>query len=134
MSNSAESHPDFGPVIFRYTRRQALEDGVLVDLTEWAKETGFVIPVACTRAVWDQWIAPPAEMVGYGQSERGRAHDVLWLLFVAIRKAHTGGDYLTYQVGFQQEPGKATTVTLQARCGPGDDGAPVLTILLPGED
>ncbi len=27
------------PVIFSYTRAQAIEYGVLVDLTEWAKET-----------------------------------------------------------------------------------------------
>ena len=36
------------PVIYSYTRKQAIEDGVLVDLTEWSKETGFTIPVACT--------------------------------------------------------------------------------------
>ncbi len=39
------------PVIFSYTRAQAIEDGVLVDLTAWAKETGFRIPVACTSSV-----------------------------------------------------------------------------------
>ena len=61
------------PVIFRYTRREAIEDGVLVDLTAWAKETGFKIPVACTSAVWHGWIVPPLPMRQLGQSERGRA-------------------------------------------------------------
>lgn len=42
------------PVICRYTRTQAIEDGVLVDLTEWAAETGFRIPVACTATVWHE--------------------------------------------------------------------------------
>lgn len=40
------------PVVFRYTRKQAIEDGVLVDISRWAAETGFAIPVACTHAVW----------------------------------------------------------------------------------
>src|SRR4051812_27741843 len=40
----------FGEVIFAYTRKQAIEDGVLVDVTETAKEAGFKIPVALTRA------------------------------------------------------------------------------------
>ena len=40
----------FGPVIFSYTRQQAIEDGVLVDLSEWAKQEGYAIPVACTSA------------------------------------------------------------------------------------
>ena len=31
----------YGPTIYRYTRAQAIEDGVLIDLTEWASETGF---------------------------------------------------------------------------------------------
>ena len=46
-------------VIFSYTRSQAIEDGVLVDLSEWARETGFRFPVACTRAVWERCIVPP---------------------------------------------------------------------------
>ena len=32
----------FGEVIFAYTRRQAIEDGVLVDVTKEAKEAGYV--------------------------------------------------------------------------------------------
>ena len=43
----------FGPVISRYTRTQALEDGQLVDLTPWAK-VYFKIPVAVTAAVWGE--------------------------------------------------------------------------------
>ena len=51
------------PVIFSYTRAQAIEDGVLIDLTEWAKETGFRYPVACTTAVWNDYVAPSHEGV-----------------------------------------------------------------------
>ena len=71
---------DDAPIIHSYTRAQAIEDGVLVDLTEWARETGFHIPVACTAAVWRQYVTPPKGTRELGQSERGRAHDMLWMV------------------------------------------------------
>jgi hypothetical protein len=127
------------PLIFSYTRKQAIDDGVLVDLTAWAKETGFSIPVACTAAVWHDFVVPPGPMKQWGQSERGRAHDLLVMLFFAIRSRKTkppveGEDLLFYEVLFQQEPGKTITVKFKAICGPGDDGEPVLTVLRPDED
>ena len=124
---------DDAPVIFRYTRAQAIDDGVLIDLTEWARETGFTIPVACTAAVWNQYIVPPDGTEELGQSERGRAHDVLWMLFCAIRR-NRGGDRLLYKLIFLRAPNRHETVQLKTVCGPGDDGEPVLTILLPNED
>jgi hypothetical protein len=124
----------FGPsdVIFSYTRQQAIDDGVLVDLTEWAKETGFRVPVACTAAVWHQYVVPPPGSESWGQSERGRAHDLLWMLFLSARKQ--AGSRVDFEVSFlngqqQQEIGK-----FYALCGPGDQGEPVITIMLPHED
>jgi hypothetical protein len=121
------------PVIYRYTRAQAIADGVLVDLTEWAKETGFKIPVACTQAVWEQWIVPPERMRQEGQSERGRGHDLLWMLFLAIRKSKRDCA-LIFAVLFLQSPRRTVSVQFKAICGPGDHGEPVLTILLPDQD
>ena len=127
-------HP-FGDahVIYEYTRQQALEDGVLVDLSAWAAETGFNVPVACTAAVWHQYVVPPSGTRELGQSERGRAHDVLWMLYIAAR-CGAGGDRLEFQVIFLQEPSRHETVSLKAVCGPGDRGEPVITVLLPDED
>jgi hypothetical protein len=125
------------PVIFSYTRAQAIEDGALVDLTEWAKEAGFRIPVACTSAVWHEYIVPPEGTRALGQSERGRAHDVLWMLFLSIqqsRGSRADNEQMLFKVIFLQAPRRQETVTLKAVCGPGDDGAPVLTILLEHED
>ena len=45
-------------IIARYTRAQAIEDGVLIDVSKMAKEAGFVIPVAVTDAVWNEYIVP----------------------------------------------------------------------------
>ncbi|MFH1108389.1 MAG: DUF6573 family protein [Planctomycetota bacterium] len=123
------------PVIFSYTRAQAIEDGVLVDLTAWAKETGFKVPVACTAAVWQGYVVPPPGTESFGQSERGRGHDLLYMLFVAIKASkHAKGDQILYQALFLQAPGKTEEVTLKAHFGPGDDGEPVVTIMRPDED
>ena len=66
----------FGPVISTYTRSQAIEDGVLVDVSDTAREAGFNIPVAVTRTVWDRLIAVPEGYLGF-QDERGRLWDVV---------------------------------------------------------
>ena len=123
------------PVIFSYTRAQAIEDGVLVDLTAWAKETGFKVSVACTSTVWQGYVVPPRGTESLGQSERGRAHDLLWMLYVAIKTSKDAPrNQILYQVLFLQKPGKMEEVTLKAHFGPGDNGEPVVTIMLPSED
>ena len=66
------------PVIAAYSRAQAIEDGILVDVSSTAREAGFSIPVAVTRTVWDRLIALPEGYRGY-QDERGRLWDVLWM-------------------------------------------------------
>ena len=124
---------DDAPIIFSYTRAQAIDDGVLVDLTPWARETGFTIPVACTAAVWHDYIVPPDQTRELGQSERGRAHDVLWMLYCAIRRCG-GGDQLAFKVMLLQTPRKHKTVTFRTVCGPGDEGEPVVTIMKRDED
>jgi len=131
-----EKNPfEVAPVIFSYTRAQAIEDGVLVDLTAWAKETGFKVPVACTSTVWQGYIVPPPGTETFGQSERGRAHDLLWMAFVAIKTSKDARrDQILYRVLFLQAPDKMKEVTLKAHFGPGDNGEPVVTIMLTSED
>ena len=120
------------PVIFSYTRAQAIEDGVLVDLTEWAAETGFKIPVACTSTVWHSYIVPPEGTKDLGQSERGRAHDLLWILYLTIRRSRgVERKCIQFKVFFLQAPNRHETVELRVICGPGDEGEPVLTIMFP---
>ena len=121
------------PVIFQYTRAQAIEDGTLIDLTQWAKDTGFKIPVACTAAVWNGYVVPTDRTREIGQSEQGRAHDLLRMLFNAIRKRGAGAS-LWFDVMFLQTPHRHILVRFKSVCGPGDTGEPVLTIMLPGED
>ena len=48
-------------LIYSYSRKQAIEDGVLVDVSEMAKEAGFKFPVAMTNTVWTELIVPDKE-------------------------------------------------------------------------
>ena len=120
-------------VIHSYTRAEAIRDGVLVDVTKTATEAGFQFPVALTRAVYEAYVRVPADVSG--QDEDGRLWDILWMLRWAIRSAK--GEHpseLPFKLYVAQAEGKQTLVELKAHCGPGDDGEPVLTVLLPDED
>jgi len=120
--NKLFSDPDV--VVFSYTRAQALEDGVLVDVSEWASPRemmgGFTIPVAFTSAVWALVQAPEASH----EDTRGRAHDVLWLASCAARMSRT---HFTVRLGNRD-------VRMWIHVGPGDEAEPVTTIMLEGED
>ncbi len=77
----------FGDVIYAYTRAQAIEDGELIDVTKTAKQTGFTLPVAVTRAVWDGYIdwTQADDDKQTTQHASGRLWDVLWMLYLACR-------------------------------------------------
>ena len=134
MIQSNKNPFEGAPLIYSYTRKQAIEDGVLVDLTPWARETGFTIPLACTATVCNQHVTPPEGSRAVGQSERGRAHDLLWMLWLAIKKQPEAADLLIFEVIFLNAGGKRETVKLKAICGPGDNAEAVLTVMLPNED
>ncbi|MGE4164306.1 MAG: DUF6573 family protein [Vicinamibacterales bacterium] len=114
-----------------YTRAQAIEDGVLVDVSEWARACGFKLPVAVTRAVWDRCIEVPKSRKRI-ESEHARARDVLFVLFMCIRRT-PNTDRINYQIRCSVKEGRRI-VRLKALLGAGDDGRPVVTILLPEED
>ena len=46
----------FGPVIYAYSRAQAVADGVQVEVTKTAQEAGIRFPVFLTRAVFDGFV------------------------------------------------------------------------------
>ena len=137
MSNDVKS--SFGETIYAYTRAQALEDGVLVDVSEMAREAGFKVPVAVTRAVWDQYIEWTVEDTNNQtvQDERCRLWDVLWRLMFAIKTTDSEADPIIYQFDMIPRDGKsrsAKRIKLKSFIGGGDKREPVLTIMLPTED
>ncbi|TIH19262.1 hypothetical protein D0S45_03520 [Marinifilum sp. JC120] len=118
-------------VVYSYSRKQAIEDGVLVDVTEQAKETGFKVPVAITANLYHQYIEPPDDLEGEGQSTRGRLHAVLLLTFLAAKDRWDGSMVEIEPLFVMGEGTKLEKVKCWAMIGPGDSGEPVLTIMLP---
>ena len=125
----------FAPVIYAYTRAQALADGVLVDVTEIAKEVGFRLPVAITEALHSR-LTPSKADAGLGQDYNGRLWDVLWIAALRIKLADPGTDTVTFTVVLQEAEGKSgqpqnIDLRLRAVYSPGDEGEPVFTIGFP---
>jgi hypothetical protein len=119
-------------LVHRYTRAQAVEDGVLIDASAAAREVGITFPVALTAAAWARCVAVPPGVAC--QDEAGRLWDVLWLLRRAARDQNGPDVRLAVRVRNSNRTGMPPLVRLKALCGPGDRGEPVITVMLPEED
>ena len=129
----------FGPVVASYSRVQAIEDGILIDVTAMAREAGFKWPVALTHAAWCNCVAwtERDNRFQVQQDESGRLWDVLFMAFYAIRTAAVPGDRLVFSLYRVPKDGHSTEaeeVSLKLMVGPGDAGEPVVTIMQPNED
>ena len=121
--------------IYRYTREQAIEDGVLVDLShtvpDLVERAGFQYDVAITSAAFSE--------IG-GWWDDGKLRDRIWELFELIRALVTlthpndpNGDRVFFNFTVQRD-GETTKLPLWMSCSGGDFGEPVLTIMVQGED
>jgi hypothetical protein len=120
-------------IISRYTRAQALDDGGLVDVTAQAKEAGIKIPTAMTRAVWNQYVELTPAAREAGNDMEGRRWDILWMFRAAVLRQPEARE-IYFQLNVVTHRIEPSLVTLKAICDPGDDGTPVITLLLPQED
>jgi hypothetical protein len=155
-------HPILGrtEVISVYTRAQAIEDGVLCDMTQqpfgpMAQEAGIKWPIAVTNTVFNRYI--DFGKLGNGQGLKGRWWDVCWMLRYAMRRQPDDGSHElrftfycqvedpTFATGetcdrtckeSNDELGKGVLrrVTLKCVSGPGDQLEPCLTIMALDED
>jgi hypothetical protein len=146
-----------GEIIDTYTRRQAIEDGVLVQLSgpgyqgdawipEMLKEAGFNYPVAMTTTAFVRCVTPidgENERLAPCQDIQGRLWDVLWMLRCAIRSIRNPASIADFSLRVvpnvpendaKDHPPRAQLVHLKSVCGPDDDGEPCLTIMLSEED
>lgn len=128
----------FGEVIFGYSRSQAISDGELINVSSVAEEAGFKLPVAVTRAVWFQYIewTPADDDKQTVQHESGRLWDVLWMLSLACRRSANDStlNYRLYVIPRDGRSRKPRQIELKAVIGGGDNGEPVITVMLPDED
>ena len=133
-ADSGQSGTDFGPVIYQYTRSQAIADGFQIEATKTAQEAGIRFPVFLTRSVYDAYVTVPPVVAG--QDEAGRLWDVVNLLKFAIRKAQPGQVRLPFALYVRNDNRAPRLIKLIAKCGPldMDDPQPAITVMMPDED
>ena len=134
MSTDNTDSP-FGPVIFSYTRKQALADGFQVEVTTTAQEAGIKFPVFVTRTVFDAYVAVPPGVAG--QDEAGRLWDIVWMLRFAILRSRPGTDRIPVALYVRQSNyQRPQLVKLIATCSALDidDPQPSITVMMPCED
>jgi hypothetical protein len=105
---------------------------VLIDVSATAREVDIRGPVALTRAVWDCCVSVSPGVAC--QDEAERSGDVLWMLRCAIGRS--AGPEVRFGVHVWNDNRDRTPplVRLKALCGPGDEGEPAITLMLPEED
>jgi hypothetical protein len=130
----AEGITAFGPVVYAYTRKQAVADGVQVDVSKTAQEAGIKFPMFLTRAVFDAYVTVPPNVAA--QDEAGRMWDVVWMTRFAIIRARPGVQRVPVALYVRNDNHRAKLVKLVAVCGPldMDDPQPAITVMMPDED
>lgn len=138
MANDESRESALSAVVHVYTRRQAIEDGVLVDLMqgemgELVREAGYVVPVAMTAEAFHKYVELSPAAAEAGCDLKGRLWDILIMLRYAVRRSR-GQNTLTFDFLCVTDRPKPQWCTLKAVMGPDDDGGPCLTLMLPEQD
>jgi len=132
------------PVIYAYTREQALADGVLVSLT-LSSRFGFRVPVAITSAghgsaiAWDELDPKAAEI--QAMREATVLQSALHAAKALTRRQNAGEDMarpdridFTVECVANDGTGRLVTVAFYMTIAGGDRGEAVGTIMLRNED
>lgn len=125
-------------LIFSYTRKQAIEDGFLVDLMqgEWEKlvrQAGFKYPIAMTATAFSKFVELTPAAEDAGNDLKGRLWDILMMLYWSIRR-NSSRDQIIFEFVCVVDQPRPTRHTLKAVIGPDDAGEPCITLMLPDED
>jgi len=132
------------PLIFSYSRAQAISDGVLVSLS-LAPRFGFKVPVAITSAghgsaiAWDERDPKAAEVAAL--REAAVLQSALHAAKALTRRQNAGEQVerpdridFTVECLANDGTGRLVEVAFYMLIGPGDSAEPVGTIMLPNED
>jgi hypothetical protein len=130
---------DDAEILSRYTRAQALEDGILVDMTvepfgSMAREAGLKWPIAMTSTAFHACVAiDEEESKGHSsQDVKGRWWDCLMMLRRTRREVSPLEQ--RWKLIVQDPDGRSRLKELKCVSGPADDMSPCLTFMLPNED
>lgn len=135
---SSENPFDNMTVISTVTRQDLIDMGDMVIVPDaLRKEAGFKFEIGVTNNLWESAIALRGNDEENGQSIDGRIWDMLTMAKYAIRRQSDSTNRAYAEMIVQRfEGGKSVMRTIEfiAHIGPGDDGAPVFTFMLPIDD
>lgn len=135
-TNAANLTEIFGEPIHSYSRAEAIEDGVLIDLSYAESDTApvcrqhYKFPIACTAAVFGI-MQKAVENPRYCQDYAGILHDMLFMSRAMSRKLDDSTVIFRCIV---QGAGRSKYHDFKLMVHGGDQGEPVITISLPRED
>ena len=135
-------------IIFSYTTKQAVDDGVLVKVDAGIlTEIGIKFPVYLTDTVFRRYVEVPADAKGF-QDLNGRLFDLLYMFAMSAKQ--TDSAYLNYKFTclLRQDASAQENeiesdlsrfhkeITLKAVIAAQDieDASPAIFIMLPSED
>ena len=139
----------FGETICAYTRKQAIEDGVLVDIMQdeqmsdiakrhykfpisctYIAKRHYKFPISCTSSVFGI-MKKAVENSEYSNDYAGILHDMLWMS--KVMKRQIDESTIIFRV-IIAGAGRQRNYDFKLQVGPGDQGEPVITIMMPDED
>jgi len=123
---ATEEDEDF-EVIYTYSRADAINDGVLVDVGEMGEEAGYKYPVAITNTV-DNLITAADENTQTLSDYKGILWDILWMS-IHYHVKEIDESTMMFEVEIDSRVHR-----MKVNCGPGDNLDPVITIMLENED
>ena len=112
----------------RKARQDAIDDGDLIEITRMGRDLGITYPLAVSARV-------AQSMVPFTNIPQDTVTENLWDTLHAFRdkaRTTTEGEF-EFQASIYLN-GLVPTLTFRAAVSPGDDGEPVITIMLPDED
>lgn len=117
-------------VIHSYSRTEAIEDGVLMDVSKQAAEVGITLHTAVTPGVWAELIANP-KWETWGTEEE-RLKRLLSDACGELEKRES--DIALFCIRLTDQGAVRGEIHLRVQRGPGDNLEPVLTVMLSHED
>jgi hypothetical protein len=111
------------------TRADRIHEGSLIDVTNTAKEVGFIIPVAITKDVWDGNIQ---SIDGLHQLHEDQVQEALWeclmTLYIGLKHTRSRDSKFLFPI-FVDDEDEGEIRMLKSVLGLGDQGESVITIM-----
>jgi len=123
MNNETETETDTN-LVYVYTRQDAINDGIFVDVSQTAKANGFTIPVAITTNLFVTHIKRDDE-----KETEYRLNVFLLIMANKILNDKTGDSLIYTQVAFN--PNDHTDVWVAIEAQSPTDPSPAINIMLP---